>query len=372
MQTRNTGGVPSRSRYAPAPARQGQRNRRRKKRKNKTSGLLGLLIVVLTLAVAAMAAVRMGAMDFLPISGTEGGTYALYDDVQEALGYFRGQSAQEVRRWPKVYVVPLETYVAPLPDPAGYDESFTSYSDETITVTYSTQMYYSSHIHFADIRIKHPSQLRMALADDAYGNSHRAFPSEIAKSVNAVAAINGCFYNTRTGGWLIYRRQMLRNVDRWFDVLLIDSDGNLYSRLDHSLRTNGFLEEHDIVSALSFGLQLVQDGKAKVITTSMWQPDTLEPRAAICQYSDGLHYMICVAEGRCAYSKGLTMQQFANLLASKKVDFAYNLDGGKSATMVIGGHTKNTPAYGNQRELGDILYFATGIDHADAADASGE
>ena len=148
-----------------------------------------------------------------------------------------------------------------------------------------------------------------------------------------------------------------------YDVLLIDSDGNLHAERDFNIEASGILKKYDIVSAITFGPKLVENGEMKYISSGAWQPLTPEPRAAICQYSDGLHYLLCVAEGRMPRSLGLTMQQFAKLLASKGVDFAYNLDGGQSGTLILGNHVKNVVAYGGQRQLGDIIYFATAMEN---------
>ena len=133
---------------------------------------------------------------------------------------------------------------------------------------------------------------------------------------------------------------------------------------DRKLKKSGLLEEYDIINALSFGPELVRDGKALRIRKWNWEPDTPEPRTAICQYEDDLHYLICLAEGRSKVSVGVKMQTFANEIAAKGVKTAYNLDGGQTGTIVIGNRVKNRIGWGRERAQGDVLYFATakGVD----------
>lgn len=335
------------------------------KRKRQRSGkfLLVLSIFVVLLATAAAIIYSLELYTYLPIFRNQFRKYALYDDVGNAFNGLLTHSQEEVKSWPVVHALERDCYVAPLPKPENYNEKFTSYSDETITVKYSTERAYNSAIHYIDVRIAHPSQIRLALYGNEYSMKTRNYPSEIAKTVNAVAAIDGSFYNNRSSGWVIYHGKVCRSRPCWYDVLLIDSDGNLHAERDFNIEASGILKKYDIVSAITFGPKLVENGEMKYISSGAWQPLTPEPRAAICQYSDGLHYLLCVAEGRMPRSLGLTMQQFAKLLASKGVDFAYNLDGGQSGTLILGNHVKNVVAYGGQRQLGDIIYFATAMEN---------
>lgn len=337
--------------------------KRKHQRKSKLPLALGIIFALL--GTVSFVVYHFELYTYWPESASFSKSYALHNDVGSAFDGLLSQTQEEVKSWPAVYALERDRDVAPLPRAENYDKKFESYSDDTITVQYSSEIYYYSHIHYIDVRIAHPSQIRLGLCGNTFDMKKKDYPSEIAKSVNAVAAIDGCFYNNRSSGWMIYQGNVKRTTCCWYDVLLIDSEGNLHAQRDWTVNESGILEKYDIVNALTFGPQLVKNGKAEYITTGTWQPSTPEPRAAICQYSDGLHYMLCVAEGRMNRSKGLTMQQFANLLASKGVDFAYNLDGGQSGTLILGNHVKNVVAYGGQRKLGDILYFATAMENED-------
>ncbi len=322
-------------------------------------------LIVMMLAIAGALLVknkdRIGLSRFL---GEKSESYSFFTDLKDATNKMRSSSENEIKNRAPVYVVDVEKYVAPNPDPAKYDSQLENYSDSTIEMHYHMERLYDSRFHFIEVRIKHPSQLRMALAFDKFG-SKRQKPSLMAANVHAVAAVNGCFYNRRYGGIIINKRNVFRNHPYGLDTLLIDSDGNFHIVEDTKVESSGVLQQYDIVNALTFGPELVHDGKALTITKRNWEPSTCEPRTAICQYDDDLHYLICLAEGRNCYSVGVTMQTFADEIATRGVKTAYNLDGGQSGTIVIGNEVKNKIGWGRERAQSDILYFATAIDAAD-------
>ena len=323
---------------------------------------LDFLIIFFFLALCAVIFIKMDLYDMIKENLTNNtAQYSVLHDFKEACDEARAQSAAEIKTRKRIYALELERYVAPEPDPSKYDAGFANYSDSTIEVHYYKQRMYESWFHFMEVRIKHPSQFRMALANDSYGDV-RKLPHLIASDVNAVAAVNGCFYNRRWGGVLIYRREMLRNRPYSADTLLIDVDGNFHIVDDRHIEDSHVLEQYDIVNAITFGPELVRDGQVLRIKNGLWEPNTNEPRTAICQFDDDLHYLVCLAEGRNADSIGVSMSVFAHELAAKGVKCAYNLDGGQSGTMIMGNRVKNRVGWGPEKPQGDILYFATALE----------
>lgn len=321
---------------------------------------------IIILTVAAIVCVgfvcyKCGLHTYFTNNNYSSVNYTLTADVDYAIDKISNTAASRIKELPKVYVIPREQYEAPVPIAENYDEGFNNYSDETITVHYYSETYYGSLFHFIDVTIAHPSQIRMALANNQYSNSAKNYPQQIAKAVNAVAAVDGCYYNRRSAGVLIYQGKTYRMRPSGFYVLLIDSEGDFHIVKDLEVESSGVLEEYDIVNSVTFGPALVLNGETQKITSGNWEADTKEPRAAIAQI-DKLHYLICTVDGRQSHSDGVTMQQFANALGEKGCQSAYNLDGGQSATLILGNKVKNKVAYGGQRKLGDILYFATALD----------
>ncbi len=319
-------------------------------------------------AAAALVFAWLHSLSMIPslkeiFSKQEPVAYSFFSDIRNARDKTRADSINQITHREPVYILDLNKYVAPQPDPSNYDEGFDNYSDSTIEAHYYSEELFESKFHYIEVRIKHPSQFRMALAFDTYGKEPRKYPSEMAAEVNAVAAIDGSFYNNRYYGVLMYKRKMYRYYPYNLDVLLIDSEGNFHIVKDKQLENSDVFEKYDIVNALSFGPELVRDGEALDLSKVVrWEPYSKEPRAAICQFDDDLHYLLCTVDGRMDESPGITTQQLADVLAQKGVRIAYNLDGGKSGTLILGNQVKNVVAYGGERKLGDILYFASALD----------
>lgn len=337
-----------------------------KREKLGVNGLLNLTICVLFFILAVTALVKTDAINLLLSSFTDNPTeYRFLSDIKGVFDEALESSTEEIKSRDPIHVVELDEYVAPKPDPEKYDSAFENYKDDTIEVHYYKEKKYDSWFHYMEVRIKHPSQIRVALANNQYAKTGkiRKLPSEISADVNAVCAVNGCFYNVRWGGIFIHRRELLRDRPFGIDVLLIDSDGNFHIVEDRELKSSGLLEKYDIINALSFGPELVRDGEELKITKRDWEPSTNEPRTAICQYDDPLHYLVVLAEGRNSQSVGVTLQTFAHEVAQTNVKIAYNLDGGRSGTMIIGNKLKNKVGWGSEKPQSDIVYFATAIEN---------
>ena len=333
-----------------------------KKKRSSFRSVLNILIVFMFLFLAAIWAAKTDLIHVVfDLVNSEKGSHNVIGNIKTVCNEMCASSAEEIKGREPVYVIDTERFVAPKPDMSRFDNKFESYSDDTIEISYHKERMYSSWFHFMEVRVKHPSQLRMALAHDKFGMRYKQLPTVLSSEVNAVAAVNGSFYNVRRKGVLIYRREVLRYVPFGVDVLLIDSDGNFHFVEDYALYSSGVLDKYDIISGLSFGPELIRDGEVLTITKGDWEPWTCEPRTAICQYPDDLHYLVVLAEGRNNRSNGVTMKIFAKEIAKKGVRNAYNLDGGRSGTMVIGNHRKNIVGWGSEKYQGDILFFATAV-----------
>ena len=73
-----------------------------------------------------------------------------------------------------------------------------------------------------------------------------------------------------------------------------------------------------------------------------------------------LSYMFVATEGpENTDSVGLTVEEMVELTYELGAKTAYNLDGGSSSAMVLGGEKINALSAGKVRPLCDILYFST-------------
>lgn len=113
-----------------------------------------------------------------------------------------------------------------------------------------------------------------------------------------------------------------------------------------------------LISALGGGPRLVKEGKAFVPFVWEWFTSALfatrEPRTAVGIMPNGKLIFVTV-DGRSKQNTGMTLSELARLMVNLGAVEAMNLDGGSSATMVVGGRTVNDPSAGEERPVGSAL-----------------
>ena len=245
----------------------------------------------------------------------------------------------------------------------------TGYRDETIIVEIQTVKQDDSIYHVAYVKIATPSQIRTALAGDA--NSDRTMPtSTLAKSVNAVVAVNGDFFTKSSGGYIVRQSEVLRKkVSDNYDLLAIDENGDFHLILaGKDNQKDGITElmkSHDVVNAFFFGPALVRDGQVCEISKEYgWNPYGQEPRAAIGQIGP-LTYAVVTVDGRIADSQGVTLPTLAAFMGQIGCQQAYNLDGGNSSALIFHNQLLSIKDV-EERSVHDILYFATATEQGAA------
>ena len=140
-------------------------------------------------------------------------------------------------------------------------------------------------------------------------------------------------------------------VDSRGDLIMLDM-GTLYKKED----IRQFVQEKDIRFSLAFGPILVRDGQVVAKHYyALGETDRYYSRAALCQIAP-LHYLLVTVNRR-----GQTVTGFAEHLQEMGVMQAYALDGGQTSTIVTGNRLINPVDYGGEREISDIIYFATAV-----------
>ena len=250
--------------------------------------------------------------------------------------------------------------VAPLPGaPIRY------YLDDTILAITWKQPIDGGVYTFSEVKIAHPSQLRRFLAGGAFGSDKLFVTTEMAKSVNAVVASSGDFYNYRQAGTLVYDGQVRRVHNGLVDTCYVDENGDLlFSSRDEDRsrqESQDFVDERNILFSLAFGPVLIREGE--VVTPETYAVGEINdhyPRSALCQLGK-LHYLLAVVNGEGDYQQTPTLRRFGEVLQSRGIQTAYTLDGGQTAVIAMGGELINSVLFGYQRKISDIIYFATAI-----------
>ncbi len=236
-----------------------------------------------------------------------------------------------------------------------------SYSDGEVSIQITTYREYDTDIYVADITLSGADALKTAFADDTYGKNITETTSVIAAANDAILAINGDYYGTRSG-YVIRNGVLYRSTSAGADQedLVIYADGSF------EIVTEGSVTAQELLDAgawqvLSFGPALLEDGAVAVSQNEeVDRARTSNPRTAV-GVIDGLHYVFVVADGRTSESAGLSLYELAEFLRSLGVQTAYNLDGGGSSTMVFNGAVVNNPTSSgrsvSERKVSDIVYI---------------
>lgn len=255
------------------------------------------------------------------------------------------------------------------PQNKKYYPAYSGYQDGSLSVRVEYTYAYDTTIQLTWVQIAHPSQLRTTTCRP-YPSKSVAYASVIAERVNAVLAINGDWFMHRKEGYITrngeapYRQYFGRNTEL-FDVLIIDENSDFHIIQAYSEeKINNFLtgSGHQIIHSYTFGPALVVDGVRQTeYLMNECAPERQTQRIAVCQMAP-LSYLIIATEGpENKGSKGLTLEQFSQFCADMGVQQAYNLDGGSSSSVILGGKKINSLSTGKKRTVGDILYFVTGI-----------
>lgn len=220
----------------------------------------------------------------------------------------------------------------------------------------------NSVYHVAHVQIADPTQLRTALSCEP-GDKTKAAPGVIAGAYNAVVAINGDSYLFRSKGYIVRQGQALRKSPSTdLDMLIIDTAGDFHALRQPTRQSlNEALKKWDVAQCFAFGPVLVMDGQVQTVYNGYgFSAQDKSPRTAIGQVGP-LSYVLVVVDGRLESSRGVTHKQLAEFMGSLGCIVAFNLDGGGSSTLLFGGQVYNSLSEGSERDISDIIYFATGV-----------
>jgi exopolysaccharide biosynthesis protein len=237
----------------------------------------------------------------------------------------------------------------------------TSYRDANISIEISTKRFADTRIYIADITLKSLAHLKTAFAQDVFGRNITQTTSFLARSRNAILAINGDFCGFRNAGFVIRNGVLYRSTPRRTGddgALVIYQDGS-FKLIGERASKAGELIEKGAIQVFSFGPLLLEDGEIVVSQrTEVGRAKISNPRTAIGIISP-LHYLFIVSDGRTGASMGLSLFQLASLFKEQGCQAAYNLDGGGSSTIWFNGHVINNPTDGmraGERKVSDIVY----------------
>ena len=365
-------------------------------------GILTLLIAVgcLGLTGVLVATVALTGGDADSRQSAQSIDLAIMDRYDMYIAHQKSNALEGVMEVDKVYWLSDSDPVAPEPDQSKFgtaaspaelgwlleeaakilDGQDTYFSTELVTAPNSQVLYYLDETIFAvtwkqvvgntmytvtEVKIAHPTQFRRFLAGGEYGSPIQLTTSEMAASVNAVVASSGDFYAFRQMGVIVYDGIVRRTDPQRVDTCYIDEDGNMLfsyrGELADMESAQKFVDENNIRFSLAFGPALIADGElCSYNGYTLGEAFENYARAGLGQLND-LHYILVAANNERPYGRSVTIAEFQQAMAGFGCRYAYTLDGGQTAVIVHNGQVINNVVYGEQRNVSDIIYFATAM-----------
>ena len=239
------------------------------------------------------------------------------------------------------------------------DNSDADYSDDNITIKMTEYYENNTKIYVADVTVSSAEYLKTAFASDTYGKNVTDTTSSIAKSNNAILAINGDYYGVQQSGYVIRNGIVYRDTAKGSDVLCIYANGTMEVVSD-SEYTADELVKKGVWQAFTFGPALVENSTVTVgENDEVGRAMASNPRTAIGMI-DTNHFVFVVSDGRTSESSGLSLYELGQFMQKLGVKTAYNLDGGGSSTMYFNGQVVNNPTTNGrikERGVSDIAYI---------------
>ena len=239
------------------------------------------------------------------------------------------------------------------------------YFDETLLAISWKQAVDGSMYTFSEVKIAHPSQMRRFFAEGKYGSGLLYTTTEMSASVNAVVATSGDYYKYRNFGIVVNEGTVFRAKGELLDTCYIDADGNLLftraKEINGQEQVQQYVDKHNIRYSLSFGPVMIENGQLCVPNSyNSGEINQDYARSALGQLGP-LHYVVVTANMEDPCYGVPTVRKFAENLWEMGIPTAYALDGGQTAALVMNDTLLNQVSYGSEREISDILYFATAI-----------
>ena len=239
------------------------------------------------------------------------------------------------------------------------------YYDETILVITWKEVIDNCTYTISEVKIAHPSQFRRFLADGKFGSAKQYVTTEMAASVNAVVASSGDFYKHRLFGVVVYEGVVQRFENKSTDTCFINDEGNLLfgyrGDFESAEEAQRFVDENNVRFSLAFGPILIDNGvECAPEEYALGEVDGYYSRMALCQRDD-LHYLLVNSTAETDYQKRHTVKHFAQIVESMGCEKAYALDGGQTTVITMDDQYINDVDYGFQRQISDIIYFATAL-----------
>ncbi|MDO4260941.1 MAG: phosphodiester glycosidase family protein [Eubacteriales bacterium] len=230
-------------------------------------------------------------------------------------------------------------------------------SDSGKHKAYGTQISYL----LADIYVGDITCLQTAFAQNTYGVGYSEKLSDLSAAVGAVLAVNGDSYSNnhhKDNGTIIRNGVVYRSRQTDAETCVLNWDGTMeiYEPAQADLQR---MIDRGAYQSWIFGPSLLdENGKAKTEFLTWDYIRQSHPRTAIGYYEPG-HYCLLLVDGRQDASRGMFLDEMAQIFEELGCRLAYNLDGGHCSFMTYQDQVINHP-YKPEHEVSDGIFITEG------------
>lgn len=219
---------------------------------------------------------------------------------------------------------------------------------------------YGTNISYvlADIYVGDITCLQTGFAQDTYGVGYSEKLSDMSARMRSVLAVNGDSYSNsrhRDNGTIIRNGVVYRAQASDMETCVLNWDGTMkiYGPGETDIQT---LIDSGAYQSWVFGPSLLdENGKAKTDFRTWDYIRESHPRTAIGYYEPG-HYCLLVVDGRQDSSRGMFLDEMADLFEQLGCKAAYNLDGGHCSFMTMQDQVANHP-YKPEHRVQDGIFI---------------
>lgn len=225
-------------------------------------------------------------------------------------------------------------------------------------VKYGTKVSYV----LADIYIGDITCFQTAFAQDTYGVGYSEKLTDMSKRMQSILAVNGDSYSNNRhaeNGTIIRNGVIYRSKSTTEETCVLNWDGTM------DIYQPGAMSEQQLVTrgayqSWVFGPGLLDaDGKAKKQFLTWDYIRQSHPRTAIGYYEPG-HYCLLLVDGRQKSSRGMFLEEMAQVFEDLGCKAAYNLDGGHCSFMTLQDQVANHP-YKPEHTVADGIFITEGL-----------
>lgn len=190
--------------------------------------------------------------------------------------------------------------------------------------------------------VRDPKRVKVAVTKDLGVQGQRL--TDMVKDVGAIAGVNGGGFYDPDGkgnggfpfGLTVQNGKLVHNnvANQKVELVALDDQGKLVIKE----MSADELAKNNIKEAVSFGPNLIEDGKPLVKGDGGWG---WAPRSAIGQAADGTIIFVVIDGRQPTWSVGASLRDVMNIFQKYNAINAVNLDGGSSSEMVYNGKIVN-------------------------------